>query len=324
MYQNRRNFIKKAGILAASPIVLNQFLACKSEGNKTETTPTDASTPAFKLEAFGIQLWTVKEDMAKDAKATLKSIADYGYKQVESFEGEKGIFWGMKPAEFKTYLDEIGLSCISSHCNPAYSTDKTKAEEFKKLADDAASVGIKYLLNPFPGEYKTKAEWIALAEGLNKQGEICKAAGIRAGYHNHHFEFEKIEGDFMPEQYLLENTDPALVDFELDIYWNVKSGQNPEEWFKKYKNRFKLCHVKDLFKEERVKEIESTEKSDSNFWPLGASTTLGNGRIDFPTILQTAKENGVEYFIVEQERFDNSSPLQDAGTDADYMKQFVG
>jgi sugar phosphate isomerase/epimerase len=112
-----------------------------------------------------------------------------------------------------------------------------------------------------------------------------------------------------------------LVSFELDLYWVVKAGQDPEKWLTDYENRFKLVHVKDLYKEDRLKEIESTEKNEDPFWPLGASTTLGNGRIDFGKVLKTAKDKGVEFFIVEQERFDNSTPLKDIKTDADFMKK---
>lgn len=320
MKNSRRNFLRKTTILAASPLLLNHLIACKSEGKKAVTDVND-----FKIKEFGIQLWTVKEDMAKDPKATLKAVADAGYKYVESFGGEQGIFWGMKPEEFKGYLESLGLSARSSHCDPSFTLDPKTEDDFKKLAADAASVGMKYLINPFPGEMKTADEWKKVAEGLNRQGEITKAAGLKMAYHNHHFEFLATEGsDLLPETILLEGTNAELVDYELDLYWIVKAGQNPEEWLSKYKNRFKLCHVKDLFSKERIAEIEKNETKQGDFWPLGASTFLGNGTIDFAALLPVAQANGVENFIVEQERFDNSTPLQDIVKDAEYMKKFVG
>jgi sugar phosphate isomerase/epimerase len=319
MKNSRRNFIKNYGIAAVSaPFLLQALAGCKG---KTDQTTTKIAGIAPSIEKFGLQLWTVKEDMAKDTKATLKAVADAGYTQIESFTGDTGIFWGMKPADFKTYLSDLGLQMISSHINPDFTTKKETEDEFKKLVDDCASVGLSYVLNPFPGEIKTADEWKKITEGLNRQGEITKAAGIKMGYHNHHIEFLPTDDGSIPEEIMLKGTDADLVSFELDLYWVVKAGQDPEKWLKDYANRFKLVHVKDLYKEDRLKEIEATEKKEDPFWPLGASTTLGNGRIDFSKVLKTAKEQGVEYYIVEQERFDKSSPLQDIKIDAEYMKK---
>ncbi|MCP9767723.1 sugar phosphate isomerase/epimerase [Lacihabitans sp. LS3-19] len=322
MKQSRRNFIMKYGLAAVSTPLLIQSLGSCTSASKEKST-NDAIATKETIDQFGLQLWTVKEDMAKDPKATLKAVADAGYKQLESFTGEKGIFWGMTPAEFKTYTRDLGMQMISSHINPDFTTKKETEDEFKKLVDDCASIGVSYVLNPFPGEIKTSDEWKKITEGLNRQGEITKAAGIKMGYHNHHIEFSPTSDGSLPEEIMLKGTDPELVAFELDLYWIVKAGQDPEKWLKEYANRFKLVHVKDLYKEERVKEIETTEKPEDAFWPLGASTTLGNGRIDFSKILKIAKENGVEKFIIEQERFDNSTPLQDIKIDADYLKSLV-
>lgn len=319
MKQSRRNFLLKTGLFAVSAPILGQsLLSCTSATKTTEVTDTLSGTG---IDKFGIQLWTVKEDMAKDPLATLKALSSDGYKQIESFGGDKGIFWGYTPTEFKKILDDLGLEIVSSHVNPAYTTDLSLEEEFKKLSADAASIGVKYLINPFPGELKTDAEWQKVAEGLNKQGQITKAAGLKTGYHNHHIEFLPTAEGSIPEELLLKGTDKDLVDFELDLYWNIKAGQQPADWFTNYADRYKLVHVKDLYKAEKVAEIEAAEKAEG-FWPAGASTTIGNGRIDFPTILKDAKNHGVEYFIVEQERFDDSTPLQDVKKDAEYMKSF--
>jgi sugar phosphate isomerase/epimerase len=327
MNLNRRNFLRQTGLLAATPLIANQLWSCtpssKTEEKSTDSTATSSIISEPSVKDFGLQLWTVKEDMAKDPKGVLKSLASFGYKQIESFAGDKGIFWGMTAKEFKTYMDELGMKIISSHCNPDFTIKKETEKEFRKLVDDAASIGMKYLINPFPGELKTQDEWKKVAEGLNRQGEICAKAGLKTGYHNHHIEFKKFADGTTPEQILLEGTDPKLVDFELDLYWVVKAGENPDEWLTKYKDRYRLCHVKDLYKEEKMKEIESKEKATDDFWPLGGSTIIGTGRIDFPKLLNTAKMNGVEYFIVEQERFDDTTPLNAAEADANYMKKLV-
>ena len=105
----------------------------------------------------------------------------------------------------------------------------------------------------------------------------------------------------------MQNTDPDLVDFEMDMYWVVTAGENPIAWIKKYPKRFRLCHVKD-----RKKGAAATDKD--------ASCDLGTGSIDYPKILKSAKKAGVQYFIVEQEKWDGTTPLQAAATDAKYMK----
>jgi sugar phosphate isomerase/epimerase len=137
------------------------------------------------------------------------------------------------------------------------------------------------------------------------KGEICRKNGIRFAYHNHDYSFKDLSGQF-PQDVMMQNTDPALVDFEMDIYWVVTAGQDPEAWLKKYPNRFRACHVKDRIK-------NSTEHD--------ASCVLGEGSIDYPAILKTAKAEGMQYYIVEHERYDNTTPLKAVEADAAYMKK---
>jgi len=240
----------------------------------------------------------VKNALGKDPKAVLKQLSSDGYKQIESFEGSKGMFWGMSNTDFKKYMDDLGMTIISSHC------DITK--DFEKKAGEAAAIGMKYLLSPYIGVQKTVDDYKKIAEQFNRSGAICKKAGIRFGYHNHDHDFKVVDGQPAMDIYL-QNTDPALVDFEMDIYWVVTAGQDPEAWIKKYKNRFRLCHIKD--------RIKGTTEKD-------ASCILGQGSIDFPKILKTAKKNGMQYYIVEQERYDNTTEMDCAKADADYLKQF--
>ncbi len=327
MKVNRRNFLRQTGLIAATPLIASELWSCtpssKTEEKSSDSTATSSIISEPSVKEFGLQLWTVKEDLAKDTKGVLKSLASYGYKQIESFQGDKGVFWGMTAKDFKSYMDELGMTIVSTHCNPDYTMKKETEKEFGKLIDDAASIGMKYLINPFLGSLKTADEWKKAAEGLNRQGEMAAKAGLKVGYHNHHFEFKKFADGTCPEQILLEGTDPKLVDFELDLYWVVKAGEDPEAWFSKYKARFRLCHIQDLYKEDKMKELEAKEKPADDFWPIGGSTIVGSGRIDFPKILSSAKANGMQYYIVEQERFDGTTPLKAVETDAEYMKKLV-
>jgi sugar phosphate isomerase/epimerase len=327
MIFNRRNFLRKAGLFAATPLLINELASCtpasKSEEKKSDSTATAKLASEPSLKEFGIQLWTVKEDMAKDAKGVLKALADYGYNFIESFshEGPK-IFWDMKPKDFKAYIDSIGLNMYSAHCDPAYTFDAKKADEFKRLADDAASIGMKYLINPYMGnKAKTLDDFKKATEGLNRCGEIANKVGLKYGYHNHHYSFQKIGGEF-PQDVMMQGTDANLVDFELDLYWVKAAGQDPIEWIKKYPNRFKLCHVKDIYSEEKIKDIQSKEKVNPDF-PVNASCDVGTGAMEFSKILKVAADNGMQHYIVEQERFDNSTQMKSAQADAAYMKKLI-
>jgi sugar phosphate isomerase/epimerase len=285
MNYKRREFLRISGSAAAALALAPGLFSAEAE--------------TAKLDKFGLQLWTVKKALAADPQGVLKQISQDGYKQVESFEGNKGMFWGMSNTEFKKYMDDLGMTIISSHCETA--------KDFDKKANDAAAIGMKYLLNPYVGVQKTVDDYKKVAGDFNKNGEICKKAGIRFGYHNHAHDFKMIDGQ-SPMDIYLQNTDPSLVDFEMDIYWVVTAGQDPEAWLTKYKNRFRLCHIKD--------RIKNTKEED-------ASCILGEGSINFPKIIKTAKDNGMQYYIVEQERYDNTTEMDSAKADAEYLKKFT-
>jgi sugar phosphate isomerase/epimerase len=252
---------------------------------------------AKKKKLFGLQLYSLRDDMPKDPKGVLKQVASFGYKQIEGYEGPQGMFWGMSHTDFKKYMDDLGVSFISTHCN----IDK----DFEKKAAEAAAIGMKYLICPSRGSGKTVNDFKKIADDFNQKGEICKKNGIRFAYHNHEYGFKEIEGQF-PQDIMMKNTDAALVDFEMDIYWVVTGKQDPVAWLKRYPNRFRLGHFKDRI-------ANATERD--------ASCTLGAGSIDYPTILREAKESGMQYFVVEQERYDNTTPLKAAQDDAAYMKK---
>ena len=302
MNTKRRDFLKWGTQLVAGAAIIP--VACKFSNEKEkEKESADSTTAATAIGSnaalltFGLQLYTLRDDMPKDPKGVLKQVSSFGYKQIESYEGKQGMFWGMSNTDFKKYMDELGMTIISSHC------DINK--DFEKKAAEAAAIGMKYLICPYKGPQKSLDDFKKFADEFNQKGEICKKNGIRFAYHNHDYSFKEMDGQ-LPQDVMLKNTDPSLVDFEMDMYWVVAGGQDPEAWLKKYKNRFRLCHVKDRTK-------GATEAADT--------CTLGEGSIDYPKILKTAKENGTEYFIVEQEKYTGTTPLKAAEMDAEYMKK---
>lgn len=245
---------------------------------------------------FGIQLWTLREDMPKDPKGVLKQLADAGYKQIESFEGSKGMYWGMTNKEFAAYLASLGMSIKSCHCDIE--------KDFERKAAEAAEIGIDYLICPWKGPQKSIDDFKRFAEQFNAKGEVCKKAGIRFAYHNHDYSFVSLDGQ-LPQDVMMQGTDPALVYFQMDMYWVVTAGADPVEWLKKYPNRFKLCHIKD-----RTKGAEGKD----------ASCTLGTGSIDYKSILKKARKYGMQYFVVEQEKYEGTTPIQSAVANAAYLR----
>lgn len=287
MRYDRRKFIKLTGGLTTGLALgtvagVSLFSSCDNAND---------------IKNFGIQLYTLRDDLPKDPKGILKQLAAFGYKQIESYEGDQGMFWGMSNTDFKKYMDDLGMTIVASHCDIE--------KDFEKKAADAAAIGMKYLICPWLGPQKSIDDFKRFADKFNQKGEVCKKNGIRFAYHNHDYSFKAIDGQ-IPQEVMMNGTDASLVDYEMDIYWVVTGEQDPIAWFKKYPNRFRLCHVKDRMK-------GATES--------GASCVLGEGSIDFPAILKEAKAQGMQYYIVEQERYDGTTPIKAAEADAAYMKK---
>ncbi len=232
MTHNRRSFLKATGMLASGLVVGAQATKAFGAMNMEESN-------AAALKKFGLQLYSLRDDLPKDPKGVLKQVASFGYKQVESFEGEKGMFWGMSNREFKKYMDGLGMTIISSHCG--------MGDGFEKKAAEAGEIGMKYLICPWIGPQKTVDDFKKFADKFNAAGEICKKNGLRFAYHNHGYSFKPLEG-VLPQDVLMQNTNPDLVDFQMDIYWVVTPGADPIAWFNKYPDRFRAVHVKDRTK----------------------------------------------------------------------------
>lgn len=282
---NRRDFLRNSSFAAVG--LSMPFL---SKANFLD------APAGFKIPNFGIQLWTVKENMIEDAKGTLAKLASFGFKQIESYEGPQGMFWGMGHKGFKSYIDDLGMKIVSSHCD--------NLTDFDKKSEEAAAIGMKYLICPHKGAQKSLDNYKAFADEFNVSGKIAKKHGIKFAYHNHDYSFIPMDGQ-MPQDVMMQGTDPSLVDFEMDIYWVNFANQDPIAWLKKYPNRFKLCHVKDL-----TKKVNNKQES----------CVIGTGIIDFKKVLKAGATYGLESFFVEQEEFTGTNPMDAAGLGAKYMQ----
>lgn len=248
---------------------------------------------------FGLQLWSIKEEMAQAPQRTLEQVAAFGYPQIETFEGAQGMCWGMAPADFKAFVHGLGMEIVAGHCDVF--------NDFERKVETAAETGMRYLVCPWLGPNDNLDFYRQAAARFNYCGELCRKAGLGFAYHNHDYSFLPVEG-IIPIELFLKETDPALVSFEMDIFWVVAAGHEPDTWLRAYPGRWPLAHLKDK---------ALTAKGSPH-----ASTRLGQGTIDFSALL-TGQYPGIEWLIVEQEQFGGDSPLEAARANAAYMRSVL-
>lgn len=243
----------------------------------------------------GLALYTVRDDMGKNAKETLKKVAEAGYAYVEAAGYEDGKFYGMTPADFKAYLESQGLKPVSTHMG------MVTLDNADQLIADTKAAGFEYFTIPVPpmGMFTFDRETRSMgmngtmeefANILTTIGKKCEAAGLKLLYHNHDFEYKDNEDGIKPIEYLLDNTDPKYVNFQMDLYWVTRAGASPTAYFEKYPGRFKLWHVKDMDEE-------------------GKFAPVGEGTIDFKSILAKKDASGMVKYFVEQDMTWDQKPL---------------
>lgn len=234
---------------------------------------------------IGLQLYSLRDEIGNNFDDVIKAVGEMGYNQAEAANYGGGKFYGMSPADYKAKLEAAGIESLSSHtgnipANPdELFSDATMAWWDECIAAHKAA-GMKYLVVPGMHHPKTLDHLKKVCDLFNIIGEKCKAAGIKFGYHNHASEFTTKPEDKVMYDFMLENTNPEFVFFEMDVYWVSMAQQGPVEYFKRYPGRFKLLHIKDR------KE-------------LGAS-----GMVDFEAVFNNTELAGVENIIVEVERYD--------------------
>jgi sugar phosphate isomerase/epimerase len=244
---------------------------------------------------FALQLWSVKDEMAQAPQRTIEQVASFGYPQIETFEGEQGLCWGMAPGAFKTFVNDLGMEIVAGHCDVF--------KDFERKVAEAAEAGLRYLVCAWLGPNENLGFYQRAAERFNVCGELCRQAGLGFAYHNHDYSFLPVAGR-LPIELLMQETDPALVQFEMDIFWVVVAGHDPVEWLQKQPARWPLLHLKD--------------RADRPAGSPPESTLLGQGTIDFAGILG-GMEHTPAYLIVEQEQFAGTTPLAAAEANARYL-----
>lgn len=232
----------------------------------------------------GIQLYTVRREMARDVERTLARLAEMGYGEVE-FAG----YFDHAPAAVRAMLARHGLRSPASHVP----YDRIE-RDWPAALEEAAAVGHEWVVIPWldAKRFVTVDDWKRLAGRLSAAGVAARKAGLRLGYHNHAFEFRPVEGR-VPFDVLLAETDPGAVSFELDLYWMVHAGHDPLAYYARHPGRFRLAHVK-----------------DSAGAPEHRMVDVGSGTIDFARILPAAARAGTMHFFVEHD--DPADPFASA------------
>jgi sugar phosphate isomerase/epimerase len=269
---------------------------------------------------IGLQLFTVMANLEQDFEGTLKTVAQIGYREVETI----GAF-GRDPQQVRDLLDKYGLVTPSQHLVPGnlyalfnqFVQHKVSGPEIQKQWQETMAIerikpvieegierarilGQKYLCLQiiWPEQMATRELMDKFCKGLNTAGELCAKAGLVFNFHNHSDEFKPING-YVPYDLIVKNTDPKTVKLEMDMYWISHAGQDPLKYLADNPGRYKQCHLKD-----------STASGDFE--------TVGKGTLNFPVLLAAARKAGIEHYYVEFDR--STDPMKVTRDSFDYLK----
>lgn len=241
---------------------------------------------------LGLQLYTLRNQLAEDRAGTIAKVAAAGYYQVELMDAYQG-------QEIASLAKEHGLAVTSAFLDwrVVVTPDADTVPAIDEVIEDAKEIGLKYLVFGYVGKghRETMEHFQKIAEQANAVGEKITAAGMKLCYHNHSFEFNPLTADTNGYEVLQERFDPKLVSFELDVFWAAVGGWSPIETLRRLGNRVTQLHLKD------VKPGTGTI-FDEGMVPANAFQEVGDGSIDFKELLKLADELGVDQCHVEQDQ----------------------
>ncbi|MFT4850000.1 MAG: sugar phosphate isomerase/epimerase [Sediminicola sp.] len=292
---NRRKFIEKSGILGIATILPVSYFSMMEN-------------PKFKM---GYQLYSIRDEMAKDPIATIKALKELGYEDFEiyGFDDEKGTYYGFKSAEFKNILDDLDVTVTSGHYGFSPYLNKSE-EELTRFVDTcilgAKELNSKYITWPWISpEQRTLDNFKLMSQKLNIIGEQVNKAGLGFAYHNHGFEFENYDGK-NGFDIILNETDPSLVKLQMDMYWVLHSSNyTPEELINAQPGRYVMWHLKDMDKVTRD------------------YTELGNGSIDYLKMLPDPVKSGLEFYYIEQGGNYATDSMKSAAESGSYFRKHL-
>lgn len=299
MTTSRRSFLKNSAVLLAGTALLSKTAFATSKPN----------------EILGFQLYSVRDDMKKDPIGTLTQLAKMGYKNVEHANYINRKFYGFSAVEFKKILDDLGLKMPSGHTvmgkNHWDAEKKEFSDSWKYTIEDAGYMGQKYVISPSMEESMrtTYDDMLRYMDVFNKCGELCQKSGMKFGYHNHSFEFGEKLNNIRVFDIMMKNMDPKLVIMQLDIGNMYIAGAKALDVLGEYPGRFEMLHVKDEI------AVNTAEKYESSI--------LGKGVISTKEVIDLGRKiGGTSVFIIEQESYQNATPLESVKEDLAVMKKW--
>jgi sugar phosphate isomerase/epimerase len=288
---SRRKFIVQSGALMSASLFAME---------------TSAAAKKYKM---GLQLFTIRADLAKDLKGTLQKVKTIGYEDSETygFNGDQGTYYGQKSADFKKLLEDNSLITTSGHYDfhPFMTRSNDDLARYTdQCIEGAHALGQKYITWPWiDPQSRTIEKFQVLAEKLNFVGERVTKSGLGFAYHNHDYEFKEQDGK-TGYDIVMKNTDAKLVKLQMDLYWVMRdSKRSPAELIALQPGRFVMWHIKDM------------DKNNRDY------SELGNGSIDFTPILPLASKAGMEYYYIEQGGNFQHNPIQSITDSAAYFKK---
>ncbi len=250
------------------------------------------------MSKMGLQLYSIKEEVEKDFLGTVAKAADMGYDGVQ-FAG----FFDTTAEQVRDLLNEKGIEAAGAHIG----LDQLRGDQLAETLEYNKTINNSLIICPYiPEEMRQSGDdYRKLAELLNEIGAACLQEGFTFAYHNHAFEFEKY-GDKTGFEILYKNTDPAYVKMELDCFWALYAGYDPNDIIQTYGDRVVSLHIKDIKK--RGNENVSTE--------------IGNGHLDIEEIIKTSNDNLVKWFVIEQEHYELDQ-MESTKMNADNLKRIL-
>ena len=291
--QSRRAFLRDATVLGFGAATLVGCRTSASAGGTAAgataagaTAVANSAGGAARAAGFtapsangvGVQLYTVRDLLQQDFEGTLEKVAQVGYRRVEL----AGMY-DRKPEQVRAVLDRLQLTAPSAHVGA-----NLLRQDMAQQIQIAKTLGHEYITAPsfpIPRTGGTEDAWKQAAAEFNRFGTACREAGLRFAYHNHNWELAPIAGGRSGLDVLLAETDPALVDFELDLYWAAHAGRDPLALFAQYPGRFTMWHVKDMREPQGAK----------------AMAPVGQGTLDFRAMFAKAQQSGLRHFFVEHD-----------------------
>lgn len=259
---------------------------------------------------IGLQVYSIRDDAEKDFKGTMLRIKEMGYEGVEL----AGLY-GHTAVELKKILDEVGLELVSAHV-PVAELEKDE------VLDDYAATGLKYIAIPWmPVEANAQAVQEAV-ERIKKIGVRCRERGLQLLYHNHDFEFKKVDGEYILDTYYREVPED-LLKTELDTCWVNVGGENPHDYVLKYSGRAPLVHLKDFsgVKNENMYALIGSDAKKENSTGEFELRPLGYGMQDVPSIIEASEQAGAKWLIVEQDSPSmGKTPMESVQMSIEYLK----